>query len=547
VDSDPRLSELGSVILRLAQGEYGARAQPSLLRDEVDAVVVGLNLLAETLAMERDAREAAESLLHDAVHAYEHAPAMFCSVDAASLVIVKCNASFAASQGVPKEEMLSSSLLDHTREDCRSHLQDVLARERQGRAWSTGELHLQAADGRGYPVLMSASHVTEEGYDDRIRLIFRDITQERAWEEQLRHAQKMDAVGRLATGVAHDFNNLLTIVMGVAEQLRGTLHPEHPGAEDAKVIMDTATRAAGLTEQLLTLARKAPSLVRVIDIDAHFGDERAMLEQAVGDRVRVDVSKGRDPLYVRIDATHLTQVVLNLAINARDAMPEGGVLSIDTRMVDSEAVIHIHDTGVGMPAEIVEQAREPFFTTKDGSRGTGVGLAVCQSIVEQAGGSLEILSQVGQGTSIRIRFPLAAPPPSVPGPKKRASTAPERRRILVVDDNDGVRNVLVRTLGAAGHDVVQASNGRTACEVFVADPTFCLVVLDIVMPDMDGGQVAAALWRRVPGLPVVFISGFTDDRIPGSVLGQPHVRFVRKPFAASALQEAVDELVPRSG
>ncbi len=545
---DPRLGALADLVLQLASGDYSARGEPSPARDDVDAVTVGLNLLAETLQIERRAREQAEALLRDAVHAYDHAPGMFCSVDSETLQIVKCNATFAAAIGLTKEQLFDRRLLDVVAEEDRPKLLDALRGvDRRGEP-RRGDFSVIAADGKPHPVLFTASMVADDERRSRIRIILRDVTQERSLEAQLRQAQKMEAVGRLASGVAHDFNNLLTVVLGAAEHLGSTLDEGHRGKRDVEMILEAAERAALLTRQLLTFGRADVSHLSVHDLNTLVRDAHRMLVRALGEQVHLELELADTALSVRLDATQLTQVLLNLAINARDAMSGGGRITLTTRLEHDEsgdgwAVLSVDDTGSGMTPEVLEHAFEPFFTTKEASHGSGLGLAVCYAIVGRAGGSLELTSTLGRGTTARIALPLSKRRPSRPVRRRPRSEHPGRgERLLVVDDSVAVRKLMARTLTQAGYAVDAAEDGTSALEI-ASRGRVDLLVTDVVMPGIGGVELARQLWSTLPGLPVVFVSGYTGDRLDVALLAESHVRFLPKPFLAGQLTDAVHELL----
>lgn len=540
--SDPRIGEASALILRLALGEYAARGEPSPQSDEIDALIVGLNILAETLQNERDAREKAEALLRDELHAYEHAPGMFCSIDARSFELVKCNTTFARAVAIDKEQLVGRALTELVPEHEQAALGAALASVREGGQPPRTGFTLLAADGRDHPVLLSASWVGGEGGADRLRVIFRDVSRERSLEEQVRQGQKMDAIGRLASGVAHDFNNILTVIVSAAEQSK--LQIGDPAASEMlQMILDASERAAGLTRQLLTFGRSDVVNPEVHDLNALVRDAIPMLHRPLAGQAVLEVELSAEPLYIRIDATQLTQVLLNLTFNALDAVEEPGTFRLTSRRRDDQIELTFTDDGAGMAPEVLERACEPFFTTKDASGGSGLGLAVCYGIVKRAGGELTIASTPGEGTTIAITLPVAAPD-SRPESRtvSRPATEVEARRILVVDDAEPVRRLIVRALRNAGHEVLSSSDSAEAMRELERAPVD-LLVTDVVMPGRGGAELARLAWAIHPHLPVVFVSGYTGDRLGASVLDQPNVRFLQKPFRAHELIELVTSLL----
>jgi len=546
---DPRLHDLSALVLRLALGEYAARGEPSLARDEVDALCVGLNLLAETLQLEREGREKAEALLRDSLHAYEHAPGMFCSLDAKTFELVKCNTTFADAVAIDKDQLFGRKLAELVPEDERPALEAALADVRRGQPLGKSDFTLRSATGVDRPVLLSASSVEDAaGRPERLRVILRDVSRERLLEEQVHQGQKMDAIGRLASGIAHDFNNILTVVIGATEQTKRSLAPGTGGPE-LDMILRAGERAAALTRQLLTFGRSDLANPRVHDLNVLVQEARPMLERPVADHadlvVDLVVDLAGEPLFILIDATQLTQVLLNLVFNALDAMEARGRVVVRTRRdPDGRVELAVEDDGMGMTPEVLDQACEPFFTTKDAASGAGLGLAVCYGIVKRAEGSLALRSTPGRGTTVSLLFPAREPGPRI---ERRPAPTPSQLakvcRVLVVDDTDPVRHVIARTLVYAGHEVEQASTGVEAMAILDREPLVDLLVTDVVMPGMGGVELAERAWRRHGDLPVVFVSGYTGERLGEAVLDKPHVRFLQKPFRTPDLIEAVRTLL----
>jgi two-component system, cell cycle sensor histidine kinase and response regulator CckA len=548
-DHDERLDELADLVLSLAGGEYQARGEPSLRRDRVDALTVGLNLLAETLQQERMARENAETLLHDSLHAYEHAPAMFCSLDAESLKIVKCNATFAAALALQKPQLLGRRLVELVPSEERELLTVALRGVRIGETLSKSDFSLLAADGPLRPVLLSASVALEDGQAERLRVVLRDVSHERSLEAQLRQAQKMDAIGRLASGIAHDFNNILTVVLGSAEVIRRDLGPTHETTEEAEIILEASERAAGLTRQLLAFGRADLAHFEVHDVNRLIEGARRMLERPLEGRATFELRLHSSSLPVRLDATQLTQVLLNLVFNARDAMDSLGHITIatdtTTNRADGERVIvSITDDGAGMSEDVLEHACEPFFTTKASSHGTGLGLAVCYGILRKAGGTLELTSRLGEGTTVRLDFPMAR--------REQASTRQDvpmttpsgaGRRALVVDDTDGVRRLMAATLADAGYEVLEASDAVSALALYADGGSVDILVTDVVMPGASGPELAHQIWEHEPDLPTLFVSGYTGERLGDALLARRGVAFLQKPFRSPDLERLVHQLL----
>ena len=391
----------------------------------------------------------------------------------------------------------------------------------------------------------------------------RDVTERKQAEEALRlsqqqflQAQKMEAVGRLAGGVAHDFNNLLTAIRGNAELLLLDIPADDTRREDVEEIRRAAERAAALTRQLLAFSRRQVLQPRVLDLNAVVREMERMLRRLIGEDVelvtRLEATHGE----VRADPGQLEQVLLNLAVNARDAMPGGGTLTVDTRAAELEeelkrnypyvipgryVMLSVSDTGHGMDRETRERAFEPFFTTKPAGRGTGLGLSTVYGIVKQSGGFIWIDSEAGRGTTVRIYLPpvdeparQAAPPAPEAVPTGGAET------VLLAEDEETVRRLARRVLERGGYTVLEASDGEEALRVAESyRGPIHLLVTDVVMPRLGGRDLAARLLARRPGLRVLYVSGYTEEAVQRHGVLDPGTGFVEKPFTADLLAERV--------
>jgi PAS domain S-box-containing protein len=375
--------------------------------------------------------------------------------------------------------------------------------------------------------------------------VFTDLTDRKRLEEQYRQAQKMEAVGRLAGGVAHDFNNLLTVIQGNADLLRAAV-----GGADTELLDQlrlAADRAAGLVRQLLTFSRRQPTRTEVIDLGDVVGEMAGMLRRVLGERVTVQTEIGPESVRVSVDRSQIEQVILNLAVNSRDAMPDGGTLTLRVGTGDDDgrrlARLWVADTGCGIPSELRSRVFEPFFTTKGPDRGTGLGLAIVFGVVQQAGGKIDIDSAPGCGTTFRIDLPwsdapAAAPPGSVAAPPASAGRG---RKVLLVEDEDGVRKLARFALEAHGYAVTEAPDGESALGLLDTADGPDLLVTDMTMPGIDGRDLAGRVRARRPGVGVVFTSGYVPDDsrlggLPGSV-------FLPKPFTPADLLRAAGAAV----
>jgi signal transduction histidine kinase/CheY-like chemotaxis protein len=391
---------------------------------------------------------------------------------------------------------------------------------------------------------------------DRVLLHAVDTTDRGELEAQLRQAQKMDAVGRLAGGVAHDFNNLLTVISAHSAFLMESLDSSNPLREDVEAIHKAGIRAAGLTRQLLAFSRKQILKPFVMDLNATVAEARKMLERLLGENIEIMTMLADDVERVVADPSQIDQVLVNLAVNARDAMPQGGQLTIETRRVTMPAgedgsrrmiapgvysVLSVRDAGVGMDGAVQGRLFEPFFTTKEPGKGTGLGLATVYGIVKQSNGYITVESAPGQGSAFHVYLP-AVVDPMAREQLHDAVRAVARgvETILLVEDEPAVREVARRVLVREGYVVLEAENGHAALSVSnTFDSVIHLVVSDVVMPGMQGGEVVRRLQQSRPGLKALFMSGYTDDDIVRRGIGSAAVPFVQKPFMAKDLTRAV--------
>ncbi|MEA2317514.1 MAG: hypothetical protein QOD44_1703, partial [Solirubrobacteraceae bacterium] len=389
---------------------------------------------------------------------------------------------------------------------------------------------LRDADGKTYAVCTIATDITDRR---------RSAEQRAELEARLAQAQRLESVGQLAGGVAHDFNNLLSVILTCVGFAQRELPSEHPVYDDIEEIGRAADRAAALTRQLLMFSRREVVSPQVVDAGALVRNLERLLARTLSERVALRIAIGPDIDPVLIDPAQLEQVLVNLAVNARDAMPQGGTLSIAVAAVDGGVRITVADDGTGMPPEVRERAFEPFFTTKQAGDGTGLGLATVHGVVTDAGGTVQIDSDVGGGTVVTIFVPAAVEGSVVADePATAAERAQGSARVLVVEDQDPVRRQAVRILDAHGYSVRDAPSADAALAEW--EPVDVLVT-DVVMPGMSGQQLAEQARERTPGIRVVFMSGHTDDVLVREGARQRDLAFVQKPFTRDSLLHAVEE------
>jgi two-component system, cell cycle sensor histidine kinase and response regulator CckA len=395
--------------------------------------------------------------------------------------------------------------------------------------------------------------------DGALRLsgVIADVTERRKLEEGLFHAQKMEGLGRLAGGVAHDFNNLLTVIRSFSELAEAHLARDPEALDLVVPIREAAERAAGLTRQLLAFARRQVTQPAVLDLERIVGNLGRLLGRVLGEHIRLEVRLGASPggAAVRMDPGQLEQVLVNLAVNARDAMPGGGTLRVETDAVElspaeararmlpagAYARITVRDTGSGMDEPTLARAFEPFFTTKDPDRGTGLGLATCHGIVTQAGGAIWLESELGRGTSAVILLPCQEAPAAGGSARRPPRTPRGDATLLFVEDEEPVRSVVTQALGRLGYRVLPARDGAHALSIAESHAgAIDLLVTDLVMPHMDGREVARRVAAVRPGIRVVYASGYSDVALEGL---EPGSGFLQKPYTPSELAAYVGEVL----
>ena len=375
---------------------------------------------------------------------------------------------------------------------------------------------------------------------DRYSGIIKDVTERTRLMEQVTRAQKMESIGTLASGVAHDFNNILGIILPNAELIKLRTEADSPAARFADVILRATKRAAGLTKQLLSLARKDPVAMRVVSLNEAVRTTGRLLGETLDRRIRLEFDLTEQPTSIKADETQVEQVLLNLAINARDAMPEGGVLRFSTRLEDSDVIVRVSDTGTGIDREVLPKIFDPFFTTKDKSKGTGLGLSVVYGIVKQTHGSIDVKSEVGLGTEFIVRFPSSNETRRRPSHQEAKPTRGSEK-ILIADDEPEMLALLETALMELGYTVICARNGIEAVEN--AGDDIRLIILDMIMPEMDGVAALRCIRQKTPDVKVLVSSGYTSpEKTP--VLERLGIEgFVQKPFELAKLAATVRDVL----
>jgi PAS domain S-box-containing protein len=418
------------------------------------------------------------------------------------------------------------------------------------------EMTAMRADGSEFPVELIITRIATNGQVCFTGFI-RDLTKGKLLEAQFLQAQKVESIGRLAGGIAHDFNNLLTAMAGYTELARDALPADHPAQSDLEEVQKAAQRAGSLTRQLLAFARKQPIEPHVINLNALLRDMDKLLRRLIGEDIDLVTQPMPDLGHVIADPGQIEQVIVNLAVNARDAMPEGGKLTIETRNVRLDSayaqnhlsviegayvLLAVSDSGVGMDAEVQRHLFEPFFTTKAQGKGTGLGLATCYGIIKQHGGFIWVYSEVGYGTTIKIYLPRVYQAAEVRPPVDEQVVPWGTETVLLVEDELAVRVFAARVLREAGYTVLEASNGTEALHFVQEYPrTIQLLLTDVVLPQMGGKALATRLTAQSPTLKVLFMSGYAEDAIVHHGRLETGLAFLHKPFSLAALLRKVRE------
>jgi PAS domain S-box-containing protein len=487
----------------------------------------------------------------------ENAPDLIAELDAEGSIIY-ASPGYERVLGHDSGELLRSGLAAFVHPEDVDAIHAVVGRALGGRS-EIVPLRLRHRDGSWRWFDFEGSAFDDADGQRRVVIVGRDVTETRELQEQLQRAQRLEALGRLAAEVAHDFNNNLTVILGAAEWMREEVPKRNPLAARVAEIEEAGRRSALLTQQLLAFGRRQPFQARVLDLNRLLAGIESVLRRLLPESIVIDAVHGAELGHVRMDPAQLEQVVLNLALNARDAMPEGGTLTLETANVflDPEyasrhpqvnagryVVLTVSDTGSGMDPEVAARAFEPFFTTKPPGKGTGLGLSTVHGIVRQNGGHIEIRSEPGGGTTLKLYLPRidqeleSAEPPAFEFPDLRGSET-----VLLAEDAELVRLHVRQILAANGYRVIEASDGAEALALGRARPDVDLLVTDLMLPALGGVELARRLRAERPGLAVVFVSGYTENGIATRDL-ERDAPLVKKPFTPRELLRAVRAALP---
>ncbi|MFG1430860.1 ATP-binding protein [Xanthobacter sp. V2C-8] len=439
---------------------------------------------------------------------------------------------------------------------------DAFLSEARSGAQPTGSCDVSATGVGGRSARLYAAPLgVAAGPGDDIALCAIDTSEQKALEAQFAQSQRLQAVGHLAGGVAHDFNNVLTAIIGYCDLLLAKHRPSDPSFPDIMQIKQNANRAAALVRQLLAFSRRQTLRPQAVELTDVISDVSELLRRLIGERITLEVLHARDLWPVKVDVNQFEQVIVNLVVNARDAMPDGGTLTVRTANVPAGAcaaygagnltpadyvVVEVEDTGTGIPPDIIDKIFEPFFSTKEVGKGTGLGLSTVYGIVQQTGGTILAASEPGKGSVFRVFLPRYVPseeaePQRPAEPEVKMGDSTGQGRILLVEDEDAVRAFASRALSARGYEVLTAASGVEALELLAkGGQPVDLVISDVVMPEMDGPSLLKELRARDPAMKVIFISGYAEEAFARNLPPSEHFAFLPKPFSLKQLVAAVN-------
>jgi len=519
-------------------------------------LALDITVRKKTEAALRESEERYRDLVenaHDIIYSHDLA-GNYTSVNKAGQVIT----------GYTREEALKLNLADTVAPEWRDKAKDMMRRKLAGERVTAYEMELIAKDGRRVAVEVNTKLVYEKGKPFAVQGIARDVTERKQLEDQLRQSQKMEAIGQLAGGVAHDFNNLLTAIIGYSGLALQRMEDESPLKPYIEEIKKAGDRAANLTRQLLAFGRKQILQPLPLNLNDVITDLNKMLRRLIGEDIRLAARLDLDLKKIKADPGQIEQVLMNLVVNARDAMPRGGNLTIETAniQIDEEyagrhigvhsggyVMLAVSDNGTGMDHETEAKIFEPFFTTKDKGKGTGLGLSTVYGIIKQSGGNIWVYSELGHGTTFKIYLPQVDDPvTTVPAKIEDDSIPGGSETVLLVEDEDVVRGLAQRILEEAGYRVIAANGGEEAVTWCANNAeTIHLLLTDVVMPDTSGKELAERLTSLRPQTKVLFMSGYTDEAIVHHGVLDSNVEFLQKPFTPTALSRKVRQVLDSNG
>ena len=537
---------LGNAFKRVEDGDYNTIVKADS-KDELGLLTESFNHMVSFLS---ESRSYIESII-------KSLPNMLIVIDSDNRIITTNNTTEQV-LGYEKKELLGKPIITLLAgEGIVPALQNIIKKK----TVLNSKKLLVAKNGSRIPTLFSASTLfSSDGKIRGIVCIAQDVSRFEQLEEQVRQSQKIDSIGRLAGGVAHDFNNLLTVILGVSQILENEQAQNSAVADKAKLISDTATRAAILTKQLLTFSRQEVIRPRVIDLNTAMKESKKMLDRLIGENIAIEFHSAPNLHPIKADVGQINQILMNLAVNARDAMPDGGKLIFETSNVDigndyilqhheslvgAYVMMVISDTGIGMDEKTKNRIFEPFFTTKGVGKGTGLGMSTVFGIVKQNNGMIQVYSEPGKGSTFKIYWPKTEILEIQESNVSEGTAVPTgQESILLVEDEEAVRMVTAATLRKYGYTVLEASNSAEAIQkIQLQQDSVNLLLTDVIMPGMDGRKLADLLKEKQPELRILFMSGYTENAIIHQGVLEENINFISKPFIQKNLLEEVRKVL----
>ncbi len=453
-------------------------------------------------------------------------------------------------------DIIGTSLLSYVHPDDIPLVQERVQQALRGEPLALMEIRVLSREGIERHILVTGVASDIDG-ESAMLTMFLDISERKQLEAQLQHSQRLEALGQLAGGVAHDFNNLLTVIRGSISMVN-TSSQTPSNRKLLQEADDAASRAAEINSQLLTFARKTVINAQVVQLREIVEQTRSMLNRILGEEITLFIDCEQNLPLVKVDPVQITQVLVNLAVNARDAMPQGGWLrmAVSAIQLDEDLTppllpagkylcLEVSDSGEGMPREVLQRIFEPFFTTKEVGRGSGLGLSTCLGIIEQSGGRIQVHSVPGEGSTFTILLPATSDPiTEQPAPEPEHQPLHRlHKTALVVEDEESVRRLIEVLLQSEGYTVLSAADGIEAAALHGQLASVDVALCDVVLPGASGAEIAVWLREQRPGLPILFLSGYTRDRLPDAILEQPSTMFLQKPFLPSVLVSMLSALL----